>query len=92
MFDEFNFSKKDVCERLGISIYTLEAWYRWERMELIDDDSKKPYLPQPVKMENMKGRPQRWSLSMINILRDYQSGIIRGRNGIYGKYTNAAWH
>lgn len=29
---------------------------------------------------------------MIEELRDYQKKLVLGRNGRYGKYTNAVWH
>lgn len=77
---------------LGISTFTLEAWYSWERMELKNEEVEKSYLPHPSKMENTKGRPLRWSLAMVDMPRDYHEHIVRGRNGIYGKYTNACWH
>ena len=92
MNEECIYSKRDVCAFLGISTFTLEAWYRWERKEMQSEKVQDYYLPQPVKMKNEKGKPLRWSFAMINLLKDYQAGIIRGRNGIYGKYTNAAWH
>ncbi len=92
MLEDCIYSKKDVCEMLGISTFTIDAWYRWERMGLRDGEVSDSYLPKPVKMENEKGRPLRWSLSMVDTLRQYQACIVKGRNGIYGKYTNACWH
>jgi|GEM_PF-2451251 transposase len=92
MADEYLYSKKDVCEMLGISYFTIENWYRWERKEISNGNVQEAYLPRPKKLDNVKGRPLRWSGKMIEELRDYQKKLVRGRNGRYGKYTNAVWH
>ena len=92
MFDDLIYSKEDVCSMLGITHFTLENWYRWERKELKEGAIDVKYLLVPTKLENVKGKPLRWSLSMINELIEYKNSIVRGRNGKFGKYTNCAWH
>lgn len=92
MNEECIYSKKDVCTMLGITSFTIENWYRWERKEIENGNVEEPYLPCPEKLENAKGRPFRWSMKMIEKLRDYQKNIVHGRNGRYGKYTNASRH
>ena len=89
---KYMYSRKDVCEKLGISEYTLDTWYLWESRSLKNGDVSAHYLPVPVKDKSLKGCPRRWSLEMIIDLKDYQNKIVRGRNGIYGKYTNPACH
>ncbi|WP_026669119.1 hypothetical protein [Butyrivibrio sp. AE3006] len=88
----YRYSKNDVCSILGITSFTLENWYRWERKEITNKAVTDNYLPQPIKLENQKGKPLRWSLEMVELLKAYQDQIVRGRNGKYGKYTNAHWH
>lgn len=90
--DRCVYSRNQVCEMLGISVFTIRNWYEWQRKQLNNGDISEAYLPTPKKMKNVQGQPLMWSLEMVEQLRKYQSGIIRGRNGIYGKYTNAAWH
>lgn len=90
--DNCIYSKNEVCQMLGITNFTINNWYRWERKEIENGDVEKAYLPEPLKLENVKGRPLRWSLNMIEELRKYQNSIVHGRNGKYGKYTNCAWH
>ena len=92
LYDECVYSKKDVCEILGISTFTLDSWYSWERKEIKSKSVNDFYLPKPMQASNEVGRPLRWSLDMIDSLRVYKSRIVRGRNGKYGKYTNAKWH
>lgn len=92
MFEDFIYSKEEVCSMLGITHFTLENWYRWEKKELKEGNAVGNYLPVPVQLENTKGRPLRWSLSMVNELSEYKKSIVKGRNGRYGKYTNYAWH
>lgn len=92
MEDACIYSKYDVCSMLGISVFTIDNWYRWEKKEIENGRVKEYYLPRPEKLQNVKGRPLRWSPEMVAELRDYQSSIVHGRNGIYGKYTRARWH
>lgn len=86
--DVCRYSKRDVCDALGISEFTLNNWYTWQNKRFRDQIVQEEYLPRPMKIEHMKGKPRRWSARMIEILREYQRGIVKGRNGIYGKYTN----
>lgn len=82
------YSKMEVCEMLGISYFTLQNWYNWQKKELSSNPEQREYLPRPIKIEHKRGRPLMWSKEMVEMLRVYQSGMVRGRNGIYGKYTN----
>ncbi len=90
--EECIYSKNEVCQLLGITAFTLQNWYRWEKKEIECKEVTEPYLPVPQKLNNAKGRPLRWSLEMIEELKLYQHQIVKGRNGIYGKYTNLCWH
>jgi hypothetical protein len=86
------YSRNDVCEMLGISTFTLTNWYKWERKELSEQIVDEEYLPRPVQLEHVKGRPLRWSYEMVTSLMEYKEHIVKGRNGRFGKYTNTKWH
>lgn len=86
------YDKREVCEILGISDYTLDTWYLWETKEIRNKAVEQNYLPIPIKDRSKKGCPRRWTEEMVIELKDYQKGIVRGRNGKYGKYSNPAWH
>lgn len=80
------YSAKEVCDKLGISWYTLANWYRWERKEV--NKGATPYLPEPIRDSSMRGRPRFWTSEMFNELKTYKESIVIGRNGEYGEYTN----
>jgi hypothetical protein len=82
------YTTKELCEELGITTYTLTNWYSWEKKRLAEGDIDEPYLPQPYRMYDLKGRPRMWDTDMLYKLKLYKSQIIVGRNGIYGKYSN----
>lgn len=78
----------EICEYLNISSWTLLHWYDLEKKQLKDGLIDKPYLPVPERLTNVKGRPKMWTQEMADALKEYQSNIIMGRNGIYGVYSN----
>ena len=80
------YSSKQVCEILGISSYTFANWYRWERKEV--NKGCQPYLPEPIRASNERGKPRYWSDEMLDQLKEFQSNIVVGRNGKYGEYSN----
>lgn len=86
------YSRNEVCDMLGISVFTMNTWYRWQKKQLDNGFVDKEYLPKPERQSGLKGQPLRWSMEMIGELRDFKSGIIKGRNGIYGIYSNPKKH
>lgn len=88
MVNEKLYSATEICEELKISIWTLSNWYTWERKQLADKIVAQRYLPQPVRLNNQKGKPRRWSAEMLEQLRVYQKSIVTGRLGSYGAYSN----
>ena len=86
------YSRNEVSQMLGISDFTLDNWYMWEAKELKSGEVEERYLPVPEKDRTKKGCPRRWTFEMVKDLMEFQSGIVRGRNGRYGKYTNPSWH
>lgn len=88
MKNEKLYTETEICKALGISTWTLKTWYMWQSKELANNPDMKPYLPEPYKMAEMKGRPRRWNDKMLKELKEYQNTIVKGRNGAYGKYSN----
>ena len=86
------YSKQQVCDILGISFYTLNNWYRWQKKSLDSREISEEYLPKPIKITNAKGCPLMWTMHMIERLKEYKKRIVRGRNGEFGKYTNSRKH
>lgn len=78
----------EVCNILGITIWTLTNWYQWERISLEDGTITERVLPTPTKITNVKGKPRMWSDEQIEELRQFQTAIVRGRNGVMAKVTN----
>ena len=78
----------EVCNKLGITIWTLTNWYQWERISLEDGSLSERVLPTPEKLLEVKGKPRVWSDDQIDALRYFQSQIVKGRNGIMAKVTN----
>ncbi len=90
--NECIYTRNEVCEILGISVFTMNTWYRWQQKQLDNGYIDKEYLPKPQKQLNTKGQPMMWSLDMIGDLKAFQSSIVKGRNGIYGIYSNPKKH
>ncbi len=90
--DSCIYNRNDVCQMLGVSQFTIKNWYMWQRKQLDEGNIDAEYLPHPERKTNVKGQPLYWSLEMISDLKSYQSSIIKGRNGVFGKYTNPKKH
>lgn len=82
------FKAQEVCEQLGITIWTLTNWYQWERISLEDGSLSARLLPVPTKLEGVKGKPRMWDEYQVEELRVFQKSIVKGRNGIMSKVTN----
>jgi len=86
-----NYRADDVCEALGISIFTLTNWYRWQRKDIKAGEISEPYLPEPTRDSTQKGKPRVWTENDVKELANFKKHIVAGRNGIYGKYTNPCY-
>lgn len=82
------YNATEVCEALGISHHTLSFWYRLERKQLSEGLITESYLPEPIKMKNLRGKPNMWDTNMLEALKNFKANIVTGRNGINGAYTN----
>lgn len=81
------YNVEELSKELNVSIYTVRFWYECQSKQLRDGAIDKPYLPEPQRIQG-KGRPRIWTEEQMNALKKYQEGIVKGRNGIYGAYTN----
>ncbi len=84
--EEKLYTENELCEILNISSWTLKTWYLWESRDI--RNGLPSYLPKPIKLTNRRGKPKRWTESMVNELKDYQGSIVKGRNGVHGAYSN----
>lgn len=82
------YKANEICDILGITIWTLTNWYQWERISLEDGTITERVLPIPTKVPNVKGKPRMWSEEQLEELKKFQTTIVRGRNGIMAKVTN----
>ena len=82
------YSANQVCEKLGITVWTLTNWYQWERISIEDGTLSSRLLPVPERDLTKKGRPRMWSESQLEELKVFQTSIVRGRNGVMAKVTN----
>lgn len=88
MVNEKVYSVSELCEELHISNWTLIHWYDLQQLQMKEGLIDKPYLPEPLRLSDQRGKPRRWTESMVEALRQYQKNIVVGRNGIYGAYSN----
>ena len=73
----------EVAVVVGISIQTLNNWYRWKKINPTHEYAR--LLP---KYQQVKGRSARlWSVDDINSLVEFKQKIPHGRNGILGDVT-----
>ena len=82
------YSKQEVAKELDVSIYTITNWYKWESKLIRTSEIKQRFLPIPTKIRYAKGQPNYWSFEQIEQLREFKDNMIKGRNGMFGKFTN----
>jgi hypothetical protein len=82
------YNASETCKILGITSFTLTNWYAWERKLIKSGRISEPYLPQPIRITNKKGKPRMWDSAMVEQLRAYQKTIVVGRNGKFGEFSN----
>ena len=88
MTNEKIYRADEICKKLGISSWTLSNWYRYESKQLKSGEITEHYLPIPERIMSEKGKPRVWTAEMLKQLKDYQSKVVVGRLGVYGKYSN----
>lgn len=88
MSNEKMFKFDEAAAELNISRYTLRVWYTWENKLLKEGSITERYLPEGHIATNERGTPRYFTKKDIEQLRKHKNGIIVGRNGIYGKFSN----
>lgn len=88
MSEQKTYRIDELCKELDVSIHTLQKWYQWEKMGLKDGSVVVPYLPEPQKLLDKRGKPKIWTQEQLKELKEYKSTIVVGRYGKYGKYSN----
>lgn len=87
--DDMNlYDLNQTAEKVGMSPHTITTWYRWEHKDLKYGKVSENYLPVPIKLKGVQGTPRRWTDQMIAQLKVHKRKMSRGRNGIYGEYSN----
>lgn len=82
----------DVAYRLGISIPTLNTWYKW----YLDEDAEKPEdmpeLPMYTKRTAKPTSTRYWVETDIPKIKAFQEWLPKGRNGLMAKYNSMYWY
>ena len=71
----------EVCVLVGISIYTLNAWYKFKNIHPRHELAK--LLPKPIQ-PNPRG-PRKWKRADVEKLIEFKARRPRGRNGVMGE-------
>lgn len=72
-----------VCALCDISIYTLNAWYRFKQKE--PDNEYAKILPEFIKEQGATTRW--WDIKDVDKLLTFKKSIPHGRNGVLGNVT-----
>lgn len=70
----------EVCVMVGISIYTLNTWYKFKKLHPKHELSK--LLPKPVQANSRA--PRLWKRSDVEGIMEFKSRRPKGRNGVMG--------
>lgn len=76
-------SAQEVAFMIGISVPTLNMWYKWKALE--PDHEMAKLLPE-YKQENPR-QARFWKESDLWSLVEFKQNLPKGRNGILGKVT-----
>lgn len=78
----------ETAELIGVSIHTIDTWYKHQAQAIRDGYITEEFLPKPLIEEHLSGKPRRWTPEMVEQLKAYRATIVRGRNGVMGRYSN----
>ena len=82
------FNYDETAAALNVSRHTLKTWYLWESRLLREGSITEHYLPIPSVETGMRGNPRYFTSADIKALKKYQSTIVVGRKGKYGRFSN----
>lgn len=80
-----NMKVEEVALRLGVSVHTLNRWYRLRKRYPENECFKE--LPDYVLQQTKFGTIRLWSAEDVWKLLEFKSHIKSGRNGQMGKYN-----
>lgn len=76
-------SVEEVAVTLGVSVQTINIWYRWKRQNPENERAK--MLPDFIQLGTRQARF--WDKSMIRQLTNFKETVVYGRNGSMGDVT-----
>lgn len=82
-------TSNQVAKELGISVNTLNNWYKWYYDDTLEKPDDVPPLP-AYDQETEHGR-RYWSKSDLLWLQSFQLWIPRGRAGVMGAVSAKYW-
>lgn len=75
---------EEVAVKLGVSVQTLNRWYKFKRENPKDDISRR--LPMYKKVKCATGFVRVWTDNQLQELVEFKSLVTPGRTGKMGKY------
>ena len=75
---------EEVAVRLGVSVQTLNRWYKFKRTNPKDDMSR--HLPMYKKVKHTTGFVRIWTDTDLEKLVEFKQLVKRGRTGKMGEY------
>lgn len=88
MSNEKKFNYDQAAMELNISRHTLKTWYIWEARQLKEGSITEHYLPRPHIDTGKRGNPRYFTARDIRDLKKFQSTIVVGRKGKFGRFSN----
>lgn len=77
------FTKEEVCVAVGVSLQTINNWYRFKKEN--PDDMYAKMLPDPIILKTR--RQKVWTHNDIETLKRFKEMKPKGRNGVMGSVT-----
>lgn len=75
----------EVAVAVGISIYTLNNWYKWDSIATKEERSEMPELPKFI--QEQPRQPRYWESKDIWKLIEFKANVKKGRAGKMGKVS-----
>lgn len=76
-------SVEEVAVSLGVSVQSINIWYRWKRQNPDNDRAK--MLPEFIQLGPRQARY--WEKSSLRQIEEFKNSIVMGRNGAMGSIT-----
>ena len=81
---------EEVAMRVGVSVQTLNRWYKFKKENPEDEISKK--LPEYRMINTLNGKARDWTDAAVWQLIAFKASVKPGRNGKMGKYGGKGTH